>query len=70
MVLVLLLMALRSGLFSTVSLIIASIVETRERFMGIGQVPSMPIFFAGDAIYPLSFMPAWLKAISTGIPAS
>lgn len=38
------LIALGSGLFSTFSLIIACIVKTRERFMGIGQVLTMPIF--------------------------
>jgi ABC-2 type transport system permease protein len=55
---------LGSGLFSTLSLIIACIVRTRERFMGIGQVLTMPIFFASNAIYPLSLMPPWLKVIS------
>jgi ABC-2 type transport system permease protein len=55
---------LGSGLFSTLSLIIACIVKTRERFMGIGQVLTMPIFFASNAIYPLSLMPDWLRAIS------
>ncbi len=56
--------ALGSMLFSTLSLIIACIVKTRERFMGIGQVLTMPIFFASNAIYPLSLMPGWLRAIS------
>ena len=56
--------ALGSALFSTFSLIIACIVKTRERFMGIGQVLTMPIFFASNAIYPLSLMPGWLRAIS------
>jgi ABC-2 type transport system permease protein len=55
---------LGSALFSTLSLIIACIVKTRERFMGIGQVLTMPIFFASNAIYPLSLMPAWLSALS------
>jgi ABC-2 type transport system permease protein len=55
---------LGSSLFSTLSLIIACIVKTRERFMGIGQVLTMPIFFASNAIYPLSLMPAWLSAVS------
>jgi ABC-2 type transport system permease protein len=55
---------LGSGLFSTLSLIIACIVRTRERFMGIGQVLTMPIFFASNAIYPLSLMPPWLKVVS------
>ena len=56
--------AVSSALFSTFSLIIACIVKTRERFMGIGQVLTMPIFFASNAIYPLSLMPGWLRAIS------
>jgi ABC-2 type transport system permease protein len=55
---------LGSALFSTLSLIIACIVKTRERFMGIGQVLTMPIFFASNAIYPLSLMPRWLSAVS------
>jgi ABC-2 type transport system permease protein len=55
---------LGTGLFSMLSLIIACTVKTRERFMGIGQVLTMPIFFASNAIYPLSLMPAWLNAVS------
>ena len=55
---------LASGLFATLSLIIACIVKTRERFMGIGQVLTMPIFFASNAIYPLSLMPGWLHTVS------
>jgi ABC-2 type transport system permease protein len=55
---------LGSALFSTLSLIIACIVKTRERFMGIGQVLTMPIFFASNAVYPLSMMPPWLRAVS------
>ena len=38
--------------------------KPRERFMGIGQVLTMPFFFASNAIYPLSLMPAWLRAVS------
>lgn len=56
--------ALGSALFSTLSLIIACIVRTRERFMGIGQVLTMPIFFASNAIYPLDIMPNWLRALA------
>ena len=59
---------LGSALFSTLSLIIACIVKTRERFMGIGQVLTMPIFFASNAIYPLSLMPEWLRAVSHANP--
>jgi len=55
---------LGAALFSTVSLIIASLVKTRERFMGMGQVLTMPLFFASNAIYPISLMPTWLQIIS------
>ncbi len=53
-----------AALFSTFSLIIACIVKTRERFMGIGQVITMPLFFASNAIYPISIMPHWLKVLA------
>lgn len=29
--------------------------------MGIGQVLTMPLFFASNAIYPLEMMPIWLR---------
>ena len=61
---ILLFVFLGSALFSTFSLIIACIVKTRERFMGIGQVMTMPLFFASNAIYPIAIMPSWLKAIA------
>jgi ABC-2 type transport system permease protein len=53
-----------SCVFSTFSLVIACLVKTRERFMGIGQVLTMPLFFASNAIYPLDLMPGWLQAIA------
>ncbi len=56
--------ALGSAIFSTFSLIIACIVKSRERFMGIGQVLTMPLFFASNAIYPIAIMPAWLKVVA------
>ena len=55
---------LGSGIFATFSLIIACIVKTRERFMGIGQLLTMPLFFASNAIYPLDLMPGWLRVIA------
>jgi ABC-2 type transport system permease protein len=61
---VLIIVVLASTLFSTFSLIIACIVKTRERFMGVGQVLTMPLFFASNAIYPTDIMPGWLKTIS------
>ena len=62
--LVLLLILIGSGLFATVSLIIACLVKTRERFMGIGQVLTMPLFFASNAIYPIGVMPRWLRLLA------
>ena len=53
-----------SAVFSTFSLVVTCIVKTRERFMGIGQVLTMPLFFASNAIYPIDMMPAWLKVIA------
>ena len=65
---VLFVVILGSALFSTFSLIIACLVRTRERFMGVGQLLTMPLFFASNAIYPISIMPVWLQAISRGNP--
>ena len=53
-----------SAIFATFSLMIACIVRTRERFMGIGQLLTMPLFFASNAIYPIALMPDWLKVIA------
>ncbi len=61
---VLVVVILGSALFSTFSLIVACLVRTRERFMGVGQLLTMPLFFASNAIYPISIMPGWLQAIS------
>ena len=55
---------LGATLFSTLSLIVACIVKTHERFMGIGQFLTMPLFFASNAIYPIEIMPQWLQIIS------
>jgi ABC-2 type transport system permease protein len=57
-----------AGFFATLSLIIACIVKSRERFMGIGQVLTMPLFFASNAIYPIAMMPGWLQAVSSVNP--
>jgi len=59
---------LGAAIFSTLSLMIACMVKTRERFMGIGQMVTMPLFFASNAIYPIEMMPGWLQIISYGNP--
>ena len=61
---VILIAVLGAACFATFSLIIACLVKTRERFMGIGQVMTMPLFFASNAIYPISIMPTWLQVVS------
>ncbi|MDD5145106.1 MAG: ABC transporter permease [Candidatus Pacebacteria bacterium] len=61
---------LGAAFFSGLSMIIASIVKTRERFMGIGQVITLPLFFASNAIYPIEIMPSWLQAVANVNPLS
>jgi ABC-2 type transport system permease protein len=62
------LVLLGAACFSSFSLIIACLVKTRERFMGIVQVLTMPLFFASNAIYPITIMPAWLQVIAHASP--
>ena len=38
--------------------------------MGIGQVITLPLFFASNAIYPIAIMPAWLQTVSRLNPLS
>ena len=64
----LVLLVLATGGFACLSMILASLVRTRERFMGIGQMIMMPLFFASSALYPLSIMPKWLRILAHGNP--
>src|SRR5204863_6612893 len=59
---------LGGALFATMSLVVACLVKTRERFLGIGQVLTMPLFFASNAIYPIEMMPGWLRTVSHANP--
>ncbi|MDF5711433.1 MAG: ABC transporter permease [Nostoc sp. S4] len=61
---VLVLVLLAAACFCLFSLIIGCLVKTRERMTGIGQLLTMPLFFASNAIYPISLMPNWLKFLS------
>lgn len=63
-----LLIILGSALFLTFSLIIACIVRTRECFMDIGQVLTMPTFFASNTVHPAALMPAWLQIVARTNP--
>lgn len=64
------LVALGSALFATLSLVLACLMKTRERMMGVGQMLTMPLFFASNAIYPIALMPGWLRAVSSLNPLS
>jgi ABC-2 type transport system permease protein len=50
--------------FASLSICIAAGVKKRERFMGIGQLIMMPLFFASSALYPLAIMPGWLHVVA------
>lgn len=65
---VVLVVILGAMLFSILSMIIASLVKTQERFLGIGQLITMPLFFASSAIYPISAMPGWLQPVALANP--
>lgn len=62
------LVVLGSAVFTLFSLTIAFIVKTRERIMGMGQLLTMPLFFASNAIYPIGSMPGWLQVIAAFNP--
>jgi ABC-2 type transport system permease protein len=62
------LLVLGTASFACMSMLLASAVKERERFMGIGQLIMMPLFFASSALYPLSVMPVWLHTIASVNP--
>jgi ABC-2 type transport system permease protein len=64
----LVLLLLGTAGFACLSMVLAALVRTRERFMGIGQLVMMPLFFASSALYPLDIMPGWLQAIARANP--
>lgn len=61
---------LGANFFSTLSLVIAALVRNRERVQGLGQLIMMPIFFASNALYPVSIMPEYVSVIATFNPLS
>jgi ABC-2 type transport system permease protein len=61
---------LGSAFFACLSMTIAGLVLSRERLMGIGQAIMMPLFFASNALYPVSVMPTWLRVINRVNPLS
>jgi ABC-2 type transport system permease protein len=62
--------ALGSSFFACLSMTIAGLVLRRDRLMGIGQMITMPLFFASNALYPVAVMPGWLRALALVNPLS
>jgi ABC-2 type transport system permease protein len=56
--------------FSTLSLVIAALVLTRERVQGLGQIILMPLFFASNSLYPVQIMPPYVATIAAFNPLS
>lgn len=61
---------LGAAFFCCLSIVIAGLVLSRDRMMGIGQAIIMPIFFASNALYPVTLMPGWLRVINHVNPLS
>lgn len=61
---------LGSAFFCCLSIVLAGLVLSRDRMMGIGQAITMPLFFASNALYPVTLMPRWLQVINHVNPLS
>jgi ABC-2 type transport system permease protein len=59
-----------SAFFACLSMTVAGVVLKRDRLMGIGQMITMPLFFASNALYPVKVMPGWLQVLSLINPLS
>jgi ABC-2 type transport system permease protein len=59
---------LGATLLSAFSMVIASLVKSREQFMGLGQLVTLPLLFASNALYTVSIMPGWLQAVANVNP--
>ncbi len=57
-------LTLGTAAFACMSMLLAAVIKERERFMGVGQLIMMPLFFASSALYPLAIMPGWLRAVA------
>jgi ABC-2 type transport system permease protein len=63
-----LIVVISAGFFACLSMVLAGLVMSRDRLMGIGQAITMPLFFASSALYPVSLMPAWAKILTNVNP--
>jgi ABC-2 type transport system permease protein len=62
-----LIVVISAAFFACLSMVLAGVVVSRDRLMGIGQAITMPLFFASTALYPARFMPKaiqWLPKVN------
>ena len=50
--------------FTAMSIPVASLINTKERFVGIVGAVSMPLFFASNALYPIEIVPEAIKVFA------
>lgn len=55
---------LGATMLSALSMVIASLVRSREQFMGLGQLVTLPLLFASNALYSVEIMPGWLQVVA------
>jgi ABC-2 type transport system permease protein len=60
----LIIIVLSSTCFACLSIVFASFLRKRERFMGVIQLITMPLFFASNALYPVALMPKVLQYVT------
>jgi ABC-2 type transport system permease protein len=58
---IIIVIVLASTCFASLSIVFASFLRKRERFMGVIQLITMPLFFASNALYPIELMPQPLQ---------
>jgi ABC-2 type transport system permease protein len=61
---IVIIIVLASTCFASLSIVFASFLRKRERFMGVIQLITMPLFFASNALYPVELMPQPLQYVT------
>jgi len=61
---IIIVIVLSSTCFACLSIVFASFLRKRERFMGVIQLITMPLFFASNALYPIELMPKALQYVT------
>jgi ABC-2 type transport system permease protein len=64
----LLVLALLCGSFSTIITALTLKIKTWEYHIAINNLITLPLMFTSSALYPISLMPDWLRALATVNP--